>query len=171
MPRVLKIFEEFKNGEYVHLEDLKSMNDHICGNLNNWTSNYRFRYNMYSYSSKAYIVCRWRQSKGLPLIAKWGEAVCGKDLVDFFSKIFPRSGLFLNHKITAEAGVIDSGYQEIVHVLLFNHSDEVFSIKIGDRIAQVVFLEQFDVKFEMVQSTDLLPKSVRNEGGFGSTEI
>ena len=89
----------------------------------------------------------------------------------FFGKIFPRSGLFLNHKITAEAGVIDSGYQEIVHVLLFNHSDEVFSIKIGDRIAQVVFLEQFDVKFEMVQSTDLLPKSVRNEGGFGSTEI
>ena len=27
----------------------------------------------------------------------------------FFGKIFPRSGLFLNHKITAEAGVIDSG--------------------------------------------------------------
>ena len=60
------------------------MNDHICGNLNNWTSNYRFWYNMYSYSSKAYIVCWWRQSKGLPFIAKWVEAVCGKDLVDFF---------------------------------------------------------------------------------------
>ena len=29
MPRVLKIFEEFKNGEYVHLEDLKFMNDHM----------------------------------------------------------------------------------------------------------------------------------------------
>lgn len=28
----------------------------------------------------------------------------------FFSKIFSRSGLFLNHKITAEDGVIDSGY-------------------------------------------------------------
>ena len=83
MSRVFKIFEEFKNGEYVHLEDLKFMNDHICGNLNNWISNYRFWYNMYSYSSKAYIVCQWRQSKGLPLIAEWGEAVCGKDLVDF----------------------------------------------------------------------------------------
>ena len=89
----------------------------------------------------------------------------------FFGKIFSRSGLFLNNKITAEAGVIDYGYRGIVHVLLFNHSDEVFSVKIGQRIAQVVFLENFDVKFEMAQSTDLLPKSVRNEGGFGSKSI
>ena len=36
---------------------------------------------------------------------------------------------------------------------------------------QVVFLEKFDVKFEMAQSADLLPKSVRNEGGFGFTGI
>ena len=77
----------------------------------------------------------------------------------------------MNHKITAEAGVIDSGYRGIVQVLLFNHFDEVFSVKIGQRIAQVVFLEQFDVKFEMVQSADQLPKSVRNEGGFGSASI
>ena len=89
----------------------------------------------------------------------------------FFGKIFSRSGLFLNNKITAEAGVKDSGYHEIVHVLLFNHSDKVFSVKIGQRIAQVVFLEKFDVKFELAQSADLLPKSVRNESGFGSTGI
>ena len=67
----------------------------------------------------------------------------------FFGKIFSRSGLFLNNKITAKAGVIDSGYRGIVHVLLFNHSDEVLSVKIGQRIAQVVFLEKYDVKFEM----------------------
>ena len=36
---------------------------------------------------------------------------------------------------------------------------------------QVVFLEKFGVKFEMAQSADLLPKSVRNEGGFGFTGI
>ena len=41
----------------------------------------------------------------------------------FYSKIFSRSGLSLNHSITAEAGVIDSGYRGIVKVLLFNHSD------------------------------------------------
>ena len=46
----------------------------------------------------------------------------------FYGKIFSRSGLFLNHLITAEAGVIDSGYRGIVNVLLFNHSEEVFSV-------------------------------------------
>ena len=60
----------------------------------------------------------------------------------FFGKIFSRSGLFLNHKITAEAGVIDSGYRGMVHVLLFNHSDEKFSVKVGQRIAQVVFFRK-----------------------------
>ena len=89
----------------------------------------------------------------------------------FFGKFFSRSGLFLNHKVTAEAGVIDSGYRGIVQVLLFNHSDNLFSVKIGQRIAQVVFFEKLDVKFEMEDSADLLPKSVRNEGGFGSTGI
>ena len=87
----------------------------------------------------------------------------------FFCKIFSRSGLFLNYRITAEAGVIDSGYRWIVKVLLFNHSDNVFSVQVGQRIAQIVFLEKFDAKFEMGQSSDQLDKSVRNEGGFGST--
>ena len=86
-----------------------------------------------------------------------------------FGKIFSRSGLFLNHSITAEGGVIDSGYRGIVKVLLFNHSDNVLSVQVGQRIAQIAFLEKFDAKFEMVQSADQLDKSARNEGGFGST--
>ena len=89
------------------------------------------------------------------------------------TNILPKSNAIvsLDLRIAITRGVIDSGYRGIAHVLLFNHSDEVYSIKIGDRIAQVVFLEQFDVKFEIIQSADLLPKSVRNEGGFGFTGI
>ena len=64
MPHGFKIFEDFESGKYIHQDDLRYLTDHICGNLNNWTSNYSFWYYMYSYSSKAYIVCRWRQSKG-----------------------------------------------------------------------------------------------------------
>ena len=33
---------------------------------------------------KRYIVCRWRQSKGLSPVAKWGEAICEDKLVNFF---------------------------------------------------------------------------------------
>ena len=87
----------------------------------------------------------------------------------FYGKILSRSGLFVKHLITAEAGVINSGYRGIVKVLLFNHSEEVFSVKIGDRIAHVVFMEKSDVNFQMVRSREMLDKSVRNEGGFGST--
>ena len=79
MPRGFKTFEEFESGKYVRLEDLKFMTDDICGKLNSWTPSYPFCYNMYSYSSKAYIVCRWRQSKGLSPAAKWGEAICSDD--------------------------------------------------------------------------------------------
>ena len=86
----------------------------------------------------------------------------------FFGKIFPRSALFLNHKITAEAGVIDSGFRGIVQVLLFNHSDKNFLRKKRRYDCTDGFLEKFDVKFEMVQSVDLLPKSQRNENGSGS---
>ena len=47
----------------------------------------------------------------------------------FFGKFLSRSGLCLNHKITAKAGVIDSRFRGIVQVLLFNHSDKTFYAK------------------------------------------
>ena len=78
MPRGFKIFEDFESRKYVHQDDLRYLTDHI------WTPNYPFWYNMYYYSSKAYIVCRWRQSKGLSPVAKWGEAICEDKLVNFF---------------------------------------------------------------------------------------
>ena len=63
---------------------------------------------------------------------------------DFVGKIFSPSGLFLSHSITVEGSVIDSGYRGIVKALLFNHSENVFSVQVGQRIAQIVFLEKFD---------------------------
>ena len=81
---VMQFLMTLKVESMFHLDDLKHMTNHICRNLNNWTPNYRFQYNMYSYSSKAYIVCRWRQSKGLSPIAKWVEAICGNNLVNLF---------------------------------------------------------------------------------------
>ena len=81
MAQGLQVFEKFEAGKFVYEEDLKHMRNHICGILNNWTPNYKFWYNMYSYSSKAYIVCRWRQSRGLPQVTKWGKAICKDELV------------------------------------------------------------------------------------------
>ena len=84
MPAGFQIFENFENKKYVHVDDLYHMVNYICGNLNSiGCLNYKYWYNQYSYSSKAYIVCRWRQSKGLQSVAKWGEAICNDELVNF----------------------------------------------------------------------------------------
>ena len=39
-----------------------------------------------TYSSEAFIVCRWKKSKGLEPIAKWGEAICDDNLVNIFKE-------------------------------------------------------------------------------------
>ena len=63
----------------------------------------------------------------------------------FFGKVFPRSSLIKNHNVRVDAGLIDSDYRGLVYVLLCNHSKKDFTVRTGDRIAQAVFLEKFDV--------------------------
>lgn len=58
----------------------------------------------------------------------------------------PRSGLASKHFIDTGAGVIDADYRGEVKVLLFNFSDVDFTIKEGDRIAQLV-LERVSLLF------------------------
>ncbi|QPJ62119.1 MAG: dUTP diphosphatase [Candidatus Nitronauta litoralis] len=84
----------------------------------------------------------------------------------FVGLVWPRSGLAVKKGIDSGAGVIDSGYRGEIKVLLFNHSDEAFPIKKGDRIAQLLVQKVERVLFRKV---DKLPDSERGTGGFGST--
>jgi len=80
--------------------------------------------------------------------------------------IWPRSGLAVKHSIDCGAGVIDSTYRGEIKVLLFNHSDENFTIEPGNRIAQLLVQKVEHINFI---SVDSLEKTQRNEAGFGST--
>lgn len=80
--------------------------------------------------------------------------------------IWPRSGLAVKHSIDCGAGVIDSTYRGEIKVLLFNHSDENFTIESGNRIAQLLVQKIEHINFI---SVDSLEKTQRNEAGFGST--
>ena len=80
----LDLFKNFENREYVSQNELEKVCDYICSNLNNWTPNYHYWYNMYSYTSKAFIVRRWKEERGRLPIAKWEEAICKNKLVNFF---------------------------------------------------------------------------------------
>jgi dUTP pyrophosphatase len=81
-------------------------------------------------------------------------------------RIAPRSGLASKHFIDTGAGVIDADYRGQVKVLLFNHAENDFEIKEGDRIAQLVLERIFTPEVVEVQE---LEESVRGAGGFGST--
>lgn len=65
------------------------------------------------------------------------------------------------------AGVIDSDYRGEWMIVMNNRSvDQLFEIKRGERIAQVLFLNCPETSFKLVQDLD---DSERGEGGFGST--
>lgn len=83
--------------------------------------------------------------------------------------VVPRSGLAAKHGITIvnAPGTIDAGYRGEIKVALLNtDASEPYEIGVGDRIAQLIVMPVPPVRFVPV---DVLPDSVRGEGGFGST--
>ncbi len=82
--------------------------------------------------------------------------------------LLPRSGLGHKHGIVLGnlVGLIDSDYQGQVFVSCWNRGNEPFTINIGERIAQMVFVPVVQVAFEQVEDFD---ESHRGEGGFGHT--
>jgi dUTP pyrophosphatase len=63
-------------------------------------------------------------------------------------------------------GTIDSDYRGEVHVVLINLGQEPFTLRRGERIAQMVIAAYARVEWDEV---DTLPDTVRGAGGFGST--
>ncbi|MEI8055348.1 MAG: dUTP diphosphatase [bacterium] len=86
----------------------------------------------------------------------------------FAAMILPRSGLGHKHGIVLGnlVGLIDSDYQGQIMVSCWNRGTETFTIKPGERIAQLVIIPVLHADFEMV--TDFTA-SKRGEGGFGHT--
>jgi len=82
--------------------------------------------------------------------------------------ILPRSGLGHKHGIVLGnlVGLIDSDYQGQLFVSCWNRGNTEFTIEVGDRIAQLVFVPVEQVEFERVES---FGDSHRGEGGFGHT--
>ena len=74
----------------------------------------------------------------------------------FFGKIFPRSSILKDRLGTIDAGITDCDFRGIVEALLVNHSKKTYTVCTGDRIAQAVFIEKFDVNFQKVTKKILL---------------
>ena len=83
----------------------------------------------------------------------------------------PRSGLAARAGVTVlnAPGTIDEDYRGEIQVLLINHGQETFTVRHGDRIAQLVVTPVSRVRVELVNEDAALEKTERGEGGFGST--
>ena len=82
--------------------------------------------------------------------------------------LLPRSGL--GHKkgivLGNLVGLIDSDYQGQIFVSCWNRSSEPFTVQVGERIAQMVFIPVVQAEFDIVEEFE---SSHRGEGGFGHT--
>lgn len=86
------------------------------------------------------------------------------------AQVRPRSGLALKKGITLlnAPGTIDAGYRDEIGVILVNHSKEDFVVRVGDRIAQLVF--NLVVHPEKMVFSDVINETER-KGGFGHTGV
>ncbi|MGQ8819629.1 dUTP diphosphatase [Bibersteinia trehalosi] len=108
-----------------------------------------------------------------PLTVKAGETVLIPTGISIYiadpnlaAVILPRSGLGHKNGIVLGnlVGLIDSDYQGELKVSLWNRSQEDFSVNVGDRIAQLVFVPVVQASFNIVQE---FTHTERGEGGFG----
>ena len=87
----------------------------------------------------------------------------------YYAQICSSSSLLKHYLITAEAGVIDSGFRGELFVFLFNHGKELSAVKPEDKIAQMIFMKKETVEFVRVDDLFKLGKTERGDSGFGSS--
>jgi dUTP pyrophosphatase len=97
-----------------------------------------------------------------------------------YARIAPRSGLAHKNCINVGGGVIDRDYKGNLKVILFNHSDSDFHVKVGDRIAQLILEVHLSPEVQEVDelgfkaASEIKGKSdlpQRGGNGFGSTGL
>jgi dUTP pyrophosphatase len=99
----------------------------------------------------------------------------------WYGQILSRSGLCVKYNIVVQAGTIDSDYRGEVAVILYMNptisnnnkstKEERVSFKVGERIAQIIFMPHLSNKELIPAEANTLEKNKtqRGEGGFGST--
>jgi dUTP pyrophosphatase len=85
----------------------------------------------------------------------------------YYGRIAPRSSLAWKNHIEVGAGVIDSDYRGNIGIVLFNHSNEDFIVKHGDRVAQLILVKISSIT-ECLE-VKVFDNTIRGMGGFGST--
>jgi len=104
--------------------------------------------------------------KGVVALIPSGFAVAIPE--GFEIQIRPRSGLAVNHGIGIinSPGTIDADYRGEVKIAVINLGGKKYTVKRGDRIAQMIIKRVYQARLEVVEELD---ETRRNSGGFGHT--
>jgi dUTP pyrophosphatase len=88
----------------------------------------------------------------------------------FEGQVRPRSGLALRHGITVlnTPGTVDADYRGEIKVVLANFGEEPFTVRPGDRIAQLVIAPVAQATLAVATALD---PTERGAGGYGSTGV
>lgn len=115
-----------------------------------------------------------QREAGLMLLPM-GRAICPTGIrvaipAGYEMQVRPRSGLASKHGITLPntPGTIDSDYRGPLGVSLINVGSEPYTVRHGDRVAQVVVAPVLQAGFAVVETLD---ETARGTGGFGSTGV
>jgi dUTP pyrophosphatase len=100
-------------------------------------------------------------------IGKVNTGVCITVPKGTYGRIAPRSGLALKG-LDVGAGVVDRDFGGCICVILYNHSDNSFTVEEGQRIAQLIIESILTPDIEVVES---LKETARGSGGYGSTGL
>lgn len=106
-------------------------------------------------------------------IPSWSRAIVSTGIAISFpdghyARVASRSGLSVKNNLEVGAGVIDLDYRGELKVVIRNHSDTPFPIKMGDRIAQLIIEK---IITPDVTEVNELTDTVRGNLGFGSTGV
>ena len=84
------------------------------------------------------------------------------------AEVRPRSGIALKHGVSLvnTPGTIDSDYRGLLGLIMINHGKEPFTIRRGDRVAQMVIKEIVRADIDVCEKLD---ETLRSQGGFGHT--
>ena len=108
-------------------------------------------------------------------IPKWSRRLVNTKLrfqipKGFYGEIKARSSLTIKKGVVAFNGTIDSGYSGFVYIIVFNFSNDDYTIEKGDRIAQIIFQKCHSAIFNIVDKSSLYP-TTRGESGLGSSGV
>lgn len=106
-------------------------------------------------------------SPGQTLLIPTGLAIYLQD-PNCAAMLLPRSGLGHKQGIVLGnlVGLIDSDYQGQLMVSCWNRGEAGYTIKVGERIAQMIIVPVIQAQFEIVEE---FISTERAEGGFGHT--